>query len=184
MLIVLSFDPGLKGGVCALGLDDTTYRIQKILHLDKMPVTADKLVDMQALRRLVTALRKFGRVFCVLERAQAMHRAAAPGMDDGRRDGSKNAFTTGRNYGRIEASIEALNIPYVEFTPRKWQNKIFEGLNPDMDTKQKSVAFVRKRYPQVNLVLPRCRNPHDGMSDALCIATYGVSRLKDGSINV
>ena len=40
------------------------------------------------------------------------------------------------------------------------------------DTKAASIAWATEHYPEVNLVLPRCRVAHDGLADAICIASW------------
>lgn len=45
------------------------------------------------------------------------------------------------------------------------------------DTKAASVAYAREHFPGVELVPPRCKNPHDGLADALCIAAWATKQL-------
>lgn len=45
------------------------------------------------------------------------------------------------------------------------------------DTKAASIAYARKHFPGVELVPPRCKNPHDGLADALCIAAWATKQL-------
>lgn len=166
-----------------MGIDETTSKIQKVLHLAPMPCTADGRVDVVEMHRILRALKQHGSVFVALERAQAMHKASAPGMVH--RDGSKQAFTTGRNYGRLEALVEVLKVPHVMFTPVKWQNALFKGLSDKLSTKEKSVLTVERRLPSVNLLASkRSRKPHDGMADAACIGLYTVGLIKAGEISV
>ena len=44
------------------------------------------------------------------------------------------------------------------------------------DTKAASVAYAREHFPGVELVPPRCKNPHDGLADALCIAAWASKK--------
>lgn len=44
------------------------------------------------------------------------------------------------------------------------------------DTKAASIAYARERFPGVELVPPRCKNPHDGLADALCIAAWASKK--------
>ena len=48
--------------------------------------------------------------------------------------------------------------------------RVLLGLTHD---KAGAVQFCTARWPQTDLVLPRCRVPHDGIADALCLAEYG-----------
>ena len=45
------------------------------------------------------------------------------------------------------------------------------------DTKAASVAYAREHFPGVALVPLRCKNPHDGLADALCIAVWASKQL-------
>lgn len=45
------------------------------------------------------------------------------------------------------------------------------------DTKAASIAYAREHFPGVELVPPRCKNPHDGLADALCIAAWASKQL-------
>lgn len=45
------------------------------------------------------------------------------------------------------------------------------------DTKAASIAYAREHFPGVNLVPPRCKNPHDGLADAVCIAAWASKQL-------
>ena len=44
------------------------------------------------------------------------------------------------------------------------------------DTKAASIAYAREHFPGVELVPPRCKNPHDGLADALCIAAWASKK--------
>jgi hypothetical protein len=42
------------------------------------------------------------------------------------------------------------------------------------ELKDAAIAYCRRAFPDVPLVMPRCRNPHDGIADSLCILQYGL----------
>ena len=44
------------------------------------------------------------------------------------------------------------------------------------DTKAASIAYAREHFPGVELVPPRCKNPHDGLADAICIAAWASKK--------
>lgn len=64
--------------------------------------------------------------------------------------------------------------------PKEWQ-VVHKDLPPEClnyDTKDKSIAFCRLVYPDVDLVKgKRAKKPHDGMADAICMAHYAVKFL-------
>lgn len=47
------------------------------------------------------------------------------------------------------------------------------------DTKAASLAYVRANFPDLNLIPPRAKNPHDGLADAVCIAVWGSTQVKE-----
>ena len=47
------------------------------------------------------------------------------------------------------------------------------------DTKAASIAYAREHFPGVTLVPLRSRNPHDGLADAVCIAVWGSTQVKE-----
>lgn len=47
------------------------------------------------------------------------------------------------------------------------------------DTKAASIAYAREHFPDVELVPPRCKNPHDGLADAICIAAWASKQHKE-----
>jgi hypothetical protein len=69
-------------------------------------------------------------------------------------------------------------IKYVK--PKEWQ-AVHKDLPPEYlkyDAKDKSIAFCKLKYPDVNLVIgERAKKPHDGLADAICMAHYAVKFL-------
>ena len=47
------------------------------------------------------------------------------------------------------------------------------------DTKAASIYYVREHFPDINLVPPRAKKPHDGLADAVCIAVWGSRQIKE-----
>ena len=56
-------------------------------------------------------------------------------------------------------------------SPRQWQSRVLEGI-PGETTKEQSVEWCRRALPELNLLPGKCRNPHDGLADAACLAEY------------
>jgi crossover junction endodeoxyribonuclease RuvC len=68
-------------------------------------------------------------------------------------------------------SVALMNSWPLEYVrPQAWKKKVLAGTSKD---KEAAIAFVRARFPGAPLTLPRCRTPHDGMADAVCIGYYG-----------
>ena len=61
--------------------------------------------------------------------------------------------------------------------PKSWQSVMFGGL-PKSDTKAMSYIVRVRLLPGASwLASPRCKKPHDGMTDAALITTYGSRTL-------
>lgn len=147
-MIIGGIDPGLKGGIAII--DDNkafTYPI---------PISG-KDINVSA---LVETLRSHKVELVVSEQVHSM-----PGQ------GVASTFSFGKGYGMVLGAVMGAGIPLELVTPQKWKGSVLSGTAKDKDA---AIDFCTRRYPQVNLILPRCRKQHDGMADALCIAHYGL----------
>jgi len=80
-----------------------------------------------------------------------------------------------RRFGQLESLLWTLEYEVIGVQSRRWQSALgFKG-----DTKAASLAYVRANFPDVNLIPPRARNPHDGLADAVCIAVWGSTQVKE-----
>jgi hypothetical protein len=152
----IGIDNGVSGAIVIL---DENFKIK---HKYTMPVigTGRKEYDLIKLKNILKNNIK-SQVF--LERAQPRFR-----------DGSKQAFKTGYGFGAIEGILCALEMSYMVIAPKTWQKKIFEGLASD-DTKTASIMFCKRKWPTEDWTpTERSQKPHDGLTDAACIACYGA----------
>lgn len=85
------------------------------------------------------------------------------------KDGVRTVAVIMRNYGRITGALEAMLASLVTPQPKEWKNVVLRGTARD---KEAAIAYVRKRYPGVDLYPGRKRNAHDGIADAVCIAEW------------
>lgn len=149
-MIFLGIDPGKEGGWAVVG---PTPAIAYPMPL------AGKDIDLAT---LAECWRPFGPglVACI-EKVGSMPK-----------QGIVSAFTFGAGYGGIRGVLAGLGIPLELVTPQRWKGVILDGLAKGDDAKASTIAWCRRAYPSIELVLPRCRVAHDGMADALAIATY------------
>ena len=158
----IGFDNGMKGGIVILNnLGDIELNIP-------MPVmgTKKKEYDMKQIKDILEQKNQMGNCIAILEKAQPQFR-----------DGSKQAFKTGFGYGTLQGMLVALEISFQIVAPKIWQKKVFEGLNTE-DTKLASALFCQRKWPKEDWkATQRCTKIHDGMTDAACIAYYGVNYL-------
>lgn len=83
--------------------------------------------------------------------------------------GSCSMFAFGKQAGLIVATLDLHALPYQEVTPQAWKKHVLSGTSRD---KTDAIKYVQRRFPQVNLVPTRCRNAHDGLADAICMAVF------------
>ena len=152
-MTTIGIDPGLSGGIAYVS--DSGAEAIPMPILDKRP-------DMEKVAQFLEGL-DIGLV--VIEKVQLR-----PG------ESGTSALTIGRNVGIIIGWLMAKVIPYEEVPAQTWKKAVGATCDSKAKPKEKkaaSVAAARRLFPQVELVLPRCKNYHDGMAEALLIAEYG-----------
>jgi len=150
---IIAIDPGLGGGVAFINLTTT------LTWATPMPVLG-KQID---LADLAAQIAYFKPHLIVLEKVHSM-----PGQ------GVASMFTFGKGYGALLGIAAALKITCEEITPQKWKGVVLSGTAKDKDA---AIAYCRKVYPDVPLVMPKCRVAHTGVADALCLLEYARRKL-------
>jgi crossover junction endodeoxyribonuclease RuvC len=145
---IIAFDPGQKGGIAIHHQGTTTAQ--------PMPI-AGKAIDLPAIAEIV---RSNQPDLAVIEKVGSM-----PGQ------GVASTFTFGMGYGQIQGLLAGMGIPFELVTPQAWKKLVLAGTCKDKDA---AIAYCRRAFPDVPLVMPRCRNPHDGIADSLCLLQYGL----------
>ena len=151
---VIGIDPGMKGGIAIL--DTETNQMKAV----PTPLIG-KEIDY---RRVHEALTFYEPSIVVVEKVHAM-----PGQ------GVTSMFNFGLSYGAIIALASVSKARLVLVPPQMWKKHVLAGTSKDKDA---AIQFCNQTYPSINLVLPRCRKPHDGMADAICMAHYGAHYIK------
>lgn len=159
---VIGIDPGINGGIAAVSSTG------KLLLCQPTP-TIGKEYDIPGMVRL---LKKFvAPSFIVyLEQSQAMPK-----------QGVSSTFKTGYGFGLWHGIATALGIPLVLVTPRRWMKEMFKDVGGD-STKNKSAIVASRLFPDFCFMPGRRRKPHDGMTDAACIAYYGIKSENKGGV--
>lgn len=92
-------------------------------------------------------------------------------------------FNFGMTFGKLTGMLEIMAAASVSkdgvgtfgalrVTPQTWKKLVLAGTQHG---KGDAIAHVKNRFPHVNLLpTPRCRKPHDGMADAICMAEYAA----------
>lgn len=86
-------------------------------------------------------------------------------------NGSVSMFNFGFGCGVIHGILQARGASIRYVRPQAWKKAVLGTKYPH--DKEGAIAFCKDNYPDVNLILPRCRTPHDGIADAVCIMHYG-----------
>lgn len=153
-MIFLGVDPGLSGALAWTG-DDGSWAVPMPLNTGGKR----RSIDVAALRVFI---EDYPPDLAVVEEV-------SPAPVRGRVQGGLSMFSFGRGLGQIEGVLTALGVPYVLARPQTWKAAVLPGTAKD---KAAAVAFCRRRFPGVGLTPGRCRKPHDGIADALCLADY------------
>ena len=159
----LGIDPGLHGGLATfqsppLDGDRVCVRI--------MPVSGG-WIDCMAIYKwlfVATGGGSLSEVHAIVEQVGSMPKQGIVG-----------AFTFGKGYGQIIGMLQTLGVPYTLVRPQAWKKVVLAGTTKD---KAAAIAFCAREYPGVPLIPERCRVPHDGLADAMCLMHYG--RIKYG----
>jgi hypothetical protein len=85
-----------------------------------------------------------------------------------------STFTFGCGYGQLQGLLAGMGVPFELVTPQSWKKLVLAGTPKDKDA---AIAYCRRTFPDVPLVMPRCRNPHDGIADSLCLLQYGLRQF-------
>ena len=89
--------------------------------------------------------------------------------------GRTSIFSIAKAYGELRACVEILGVPYLTPLPTQWTKVALAGVPGS--GKARNVAASRRLFPNVNLTPGRRTKPHDGIADALLLATFGKEKL-------
>ncbi len=150
--VYIGIDPGSKGGIAVINdaeiLSLSLYDSYQISHI--LGEICDKY--------------KSDGLMCTLEKVHSMPR-----------DGVKQAFKFGENYGFVKGTLMTLGIPFQEVPPQTWK-KEYSLISK---TKQDSIKRCKELFPNVNLLpTERSKKDSDGLAEALLICEYGRRHFK------
>ncbi|MEK6833405.1 MAG: hypothetical protein AABY32_05135, partial [Nanoarchaeota archaeon] len=100
------------------------------------------------------------------------------------KQGVSSMFSFGFSTGQACGVLAALKIPIIRPTPQKWKKDILNGF-PWKGDKNSSIAFIRQRFPDVDLKrTPRCSTFDTGKADAICLALFAKASGTNEKINI
>ena len=166
--VVIGIDPGKDGAMVVL--DHTGKTVMS--YLTKSDFTIK--IGTKGSKRVYTESRMAQAIAWINERheirlATIEKQGARPGQ------GVSSMFSSGLGYGLWRGVLAGLNIKILEVHPRTWTKRILRDVAGT--GKGRSVYVASQRVPDLNLTPGARRKPHDGLSDAACIALYGMSTL-------
>lgn len=156
MKCIIGIDPGQTGGLAIVGDDMSASAIP-------MPTIATAY-DVKAIHAWMIDQVLVADLI-VIEKVGAMPK-----------QGLSSTFKFGMGYGMLQGIAACMPQACVLVVPPVWKRLVLGSVYAH--DKLGTIQFCRDKFPQVNLVLPRCRVPHDGMADALALAAYGQLILR------
>lgn len=145
MSVIIGIDPGQKGGIAVI--------VGTELTVIPMPETRKQVYDWLKAWKAMD-------VTCVIESVHTMPKQGIA---------STGKFMKG--YGEVLGICTALGFRILEPTPQCWRKTVLVGTDKG---KIASIQRCENLYPDVNLILPRCRKAHDGMAEAVLMAHFGL----------
>jgi tetrahydromethanopterin S-methyltransferase subunit F len=176
-MYVLGIDPGLNGALCIIekeGIVDTM-----LMPTCKRPNSKGNWIDLEKVYNFITKYNdrsEYSNKWITDIYIERQFILRSQGMSSG----SKTMYQAGCLYGMCYAECDNL----FEINAKDWQKSIFKKVdennitqyNYNNDTKLKSIAYVEQVYGRQHLFYSkRQTKPSDGLADAICIASYGLS---------
>lgn len=152
MKTIIGIDPGLTGGLAALG--------DEFQQIDIMPAvsagTKNQIDEQGVVKWLLNFPPQTARVY--LELVHAM-----PGQ------GVTSMFTFGCGWGVIRGILAGMGYSYELIAPQSWKKVVMHG-----QTRGSEYQVASRIFPAADwLKTPRCTTPHMGKVEAALIAEYG-----------
>jgi hypothetical protein len=162
MKIICGIDPGLDGGIAFI----EDGKPKDIYIMPTLEYGKKRIIDA---RRLAEILKLYTVEHVIIERVGSRPDQSAPSV-----------FTFGYGAGLLEGVVAALGLSYSFVIPQAWMRVLFKGM-PKEENKT-SVVYCVQRFPGIDWrATPRSRVPHDGMTDATCIALAYLQSLDSRS---
>lgn len=156
---VIGIDVGFSGGLASLEFLSTYVR--ESFKVIPMPVIKGKknYIDIKSIAEFI---KEFDPDKIIIEHAQPMPK-----------QGVTSVFRYGEGFGMLQAICATLGYPYELVRPQRWKKDVLFGY--DKKEKAGAILYVQRKFPFLDLLAtPRCKKPHDGMADAICLAEYGT----------
>ena len=161
-MIFVGIDVGLKGGVVAIN------EHQLIQYKHVMPVIKINNKNEYNVKLIVEIFKEIIKldtmenIFVILEKEHVRPIS-----------GKRASFLLGYGYGGMQFLLESFGVSYEIVSPQAWMKEL--GIT-SKDTKG-SIVYCQRKWPSINWCgTDRSRKPHDGLTDAACMALYGYRK--------
>lgn len=155
--VILGIDPGVNGAISAISGDE----VIEVIPCPKLIVGRKSDYDITGMVAFIMRY-KDKKLICYLEQVHAMPKQGVTSM-----------FSFGKGFGIWIGILAALQIPYEFVSPQHWKNKLLQGTDK---SKGAAIKVCKQLYPTVDLKPGRKVTDHDGMAEAILIASYGGMR--------
>ena len=166
-MLTISFDNNPTGAIAVVEFNPSeSPRVELLITMPTISVGKNVYIDETTIFNLINKYKKENENILVA-------------FEIGQRQplfGTKGNFANGFSYGVIRTLVRLSELPHIEVNPKTWQKEIFKDIRgADMSTKEASIEYCKRRFPNETLLpTPRCSKKHDGLADALCIASYAA----------
>jgi hypothetical protein len=161
-MIICGIDPGFSGGISIF--NDTNLIDCIIMPIEEKENGKNKINGKELSNYLKT--NKVELVYL-----EHVHAFAGQGRT--------SIWNFGEGVGVVKGVCECLGIEYKEISPQKWKKNVL-GEKYIHDEKSGAIDFVKDTYPTMNLLKSaRCKVPHDGKADSICIGHYGTITINN-----
>lgn len=185
---ILGIDPGLDGALVLLSPTGEFLERHIMPVIETVKVTlkrktgkksreVKRRIDIPALNLIFHDLRDKVEVV-VLEQVSSRPE-----------QGVASTFKFGFVAGATEALVIAHNLRLHKVVPVVWSKAMAAGIITDddlfngLEAKEKSKKIAKHLYPTLDMrETTRCKNPHGGIVDAVCLAEYGRRLLNNGEL--
>ena len=166
-MMSVGIDNGLNGAIVVL--DDNN---KQIVHKFVMPIIkgtkSRKEYDIQQIVTIFKGIIEDAKsinesIIVVLEKAQISPIA-----------GKNSCFSMGYCFGMMQGILSSLKLSYKVVHAKTWQKEILRDMNGS-DTKQRSIMFCKRMFPSEEWKIGKQSKEHDGLTDATCMAYFGLS---------
>lgn len=157
----IGIDPGFEGGIAVV----RAGKVKRALVMPTIGSGKSRHYDLVQIREIFLRYATKYELTVAIEKQHVFPK-----------NGAVSSFKLGYGYGQLIGVCMALQIPMIVVTPTTWMKTILVGYPKRSKKDKPSISFVQQRFPKTKLTKSdKAKKPHDGITDAICIALYGAT---------